>query len=318
MYLRKIALLFFSITIAFVIGEAVCRMRYTKPWYVRLVEEQHQGDWKKDLRTNSLGLRDYDYSTTKPPDTKRVFILGDSFTFGHGVGDNAAIFPERLEKELNLRFAKEGERIEILNGGIPGSLTHQWVALLSRAKDEFTPDVILIVFFLRDGTRESSMGSFFRPIREEIKARNERSFLYQYSYIFRTLQEYRDRMNLARRYSRKLYDSYFGDADQTQEWKEAQKNLLMIKEAGEEINAKVALVVFPILVELNARYPFKEICDTIVRFGESNGLPTHDLLPAFMGKHGPDLWVSSFDQHPNAEAHGIASNSILPFLEELL
>jgi len=30
------------------------------------------------------------------------------------------------------------------------------------------------------------------------------------------------------------------------------------------------------------------------------------------------LWVSSYDQHPNEQAHLIAANSILPFLRELL
>lgn len=317
-YLQKIALLFISILIAFAIGETVCRLRYTKPWYAKLLEEQHQSRWRKNLRINSLGLRDYDYSTPKPPNTTRVLILGDSFTYGQGVPENEAVFPERLEKELGSTFSKQGKQIEILNGGIPGSLTDEWLTLLSRVKDPFDPDVILIVFFLRDGTRTSSMGGFFSPIRDEIKARNEDSFLYQYVYLFRIFQEYRDRMHLSRQYSKKLYDSYFGNEDQTQEWKIAQKNLLAIKEIGKELNAKVALIVFPILVELNAYYPFKEISETIIQFGDNNGFPTHDLLPAFMGNYGPDLWVSSFDQHPNAKAHEITSTSILPFLEELL
>ena len=92
----------------------------------------------------------------------------------------------------------------------------------------------------------------------------------------------------------------------------------IIKKIGEQINSKVALVVFPILVELNSHYPFKKICEAIVQFSNENGLPTHDLLPAFMGKDGTDLWLSAFDQHPNSKGHEIASDSILPFLRRLL
>ena len=56
----------------------------------------------------------------------------------------------------------------------------------------------------------------------------------------------------------------------------------------------------------------------IVAFGEEHGLPVHDLLPAYLGEDAPGLWVSSLDQHPNAEGHRIAADSIEPFLRALL
>ena len=178
--------------------------------------------------------------------------------------------------------------------------------------------MILIVFFLRDGSTESSHGSFFTPIREELEERDESSFYYKHSYFFRVIQEYRDRLYLSRRYSQKINESYFGNSEQTREWQKAKDNLMQIKDIGERINAEVALVVFPILVELNPGYPFTQVCEAIAKFGSENGLPTHNLLPAFMGEFGPDLWVSAFNQHPNSKGHEIASNSILPFLRQLL
>lgn len=230
----------------------------------------------------------------------------------------SAIFPELLEKQLNIEFMQKGEKIEILNAGIGGSLTKQWVELLLNVKNHFHPDVILVVFFLRDSTKTSSMGSFFGPIREKIKSRDKQSFLYQYCYLFRLIQEHRDRLWLSKEYSISLLESYFGKDEQTKEWKNAKGNILRIKKIGEESHAKVALVVFPILVELNQHYPFKNICDIIIKFGIEQHISTHNLLPAFIGKSGPGLWVSSYDQHPNAKAHLIAANSILPFLRELL
>jgi hypothetical protein len=47
-------------------------------------------------------------------------------------------------------------------------------------------------------------------------------------------------------------------------------------------------------------------------------IPTLSLLPAFTGKNGPDLWVSPYNQHPNAAGHKIAADGILPFLRKLL
>jgi hypothetical protein len=72
------------------------------------------------------------------------------------------------------------------------------------------------------------------------------------------------------------------------------------------------------LVELNEQYPFDRVCKLILDFGQSNAIPTHDLPPAFMGQHGPDLWVSPLDQHPNKRAHRIAADSLSPFVESLL
>ncbi len=300
------------------IGEVIARITYVKPWYLKLIEEQKANYLRIKPRINALGLRGGDYQATKAPNCMRVLVLGDSFTFGSGVGDDAAIFPEVLENKLSMEFLRQGEKIEILNGGIPGSLTSDWVDLLLKLKDPFKPDIILVVFFMRDGTKTSSMGSFFSPIREEMKLRDKQSFLYQHLFFFRFIQEYRDRVWLSKKYSTALLESYFGDTTQTEEWQNAQRNILKIKKLGDEMNAKVALVVFPILVELNRNYPFKDIDRAVSEFGIRHHIPVHSLLPAFMGKNGAQLWVSHYDQHPNAQAHLIAADSILPFLRELL
>ncbi len=317
-YAQKIALLLFGTFMAFSIGEAVSRITYTKPWYEKLIEKQNPSYWKKGLSRNSLGVRDRDYPAIKPPNSTRVLVLGDSFTFGAGVRDSSLIFPERLERQLNLEFAEQGKQVEILNGALGGSHTHQWLKLLARSKDSFTPDLILIVFFLRDGTNITVRKSFFNPIRQEIQSREEQSFLYRHLYLFRVIQDYMDRLSISKQYSAALNMAYFGSSEETDEWTRAQENLLEIKRIGEERNAKVALVVFPILVELNDNYPFKEVSNLIEQFSIQNDMPTHNLLPAFMGMHGPDLWVSSFDQHPNARGHKIAADSILPFLKSII
>ena len=192
---------------ALVIVEGLARIIYTKPWHIKLLEEQRNTTWKASIRRNSQGLRDQDYPKIKPLHTHRVLILGDSFTFGSGVADDNVIFPELLEKQLNVEFSTQGEMIEILNGGIEGSLTHQWVDLLLKVQDSFQPDVILIVFFLRDGTTTSSMGSFFRPIRQEIESKQTDSVFYQVSYLVRLYQEFESRCYLAKKYSRVLNES---------------------------------------------------------------------------------------------------------------
>ena len=130
-------------------------------------------------------------------------------------------------------------------------------------------------------------------------------------------QDATDKTYLADKYSKVLNESYLGNWEQTQEWEIAKDNILKINMIGKELGANVGFVVFPVLLELNNNYPFKEIYEIVTKFGTDNHIPTHSLRPAFMGKNAPDLWVSAYDQHPNEIAHEIAANSILPFLRRL-
>lgn len=315
---KNTALVFFGVVVGLAIAEGAARIIYTKPWYLRMLEEQTAHLQEGSIKINSLGLRGRDYPFPKPPNSKRVLMLGDSFTYGFGVSDDGAIFPSLLEKQLNAEFAQQGILIEILNGGMPGSLTDDWVDLLLRIKDSSELDVVLMVFFLRNGSRTGSMGAFFGPIRQELENRHQQMWLYQYSYIFRLYQDARDRAYLSDKYSKALNDSYFGGPGETEEWEIAKANILRIQGIAQEMDAKVGLVVFPVLVELNENYPFKAVCEVIAEYSRENDIPTHSLLPAFMGQDGPSLWVSSYDQHPNRVAHQIAADSMLPFLKQLL
>jgi len=47
-----------------------------------------------DHSTNSFGFRGAEFTRAKPPGTIRILFLGDSFTFGEGVHDQATL-PER-------------------------------------------------------------------------------------------------------------------------------------------------------------------------------------------------------------------------------
>lgn len=316
--MKNILVLILSLIAGLFSVELISRTLYDKPWHQKLLDEMVAKKSGNERIINALGLRDKDYSPHKPENCVRVLILGDSFTFGSGVADNDSIFPELLEKKLNEEFSQKGKTIEILNGGISGSLTNQWVDLLEKVKYSFKPDIIQIVFFLRDGTRTSSMGGFFGPIRDELKNKNQMSVLYQYSYVFRVYQDFMDRNYLSEKYSKSLNESYLGGPLQTEEWEIAKENIRKIKTIGDQLNSTVSLVVFPILVELNDNYPFQKINNLVVDFALQSNLQTHNLLPAFKGKNGPDLWVSPFDQHPNTLGHEIAANSILPFLRQLV
>jgi len=73
------------------------------------------------------------------------------------------------------------------------------------------------------------------------------------------------------------------------------------------------------LVELAEKvYPFQDVCDALLHFAREEGIKVLDLLPAFRGRDGSELWVSALDQHPNALGHQLAADAMLPFVRALL
>jgi len=225
------------------------------------------------------------------------------------------IFAALVESRL---AADPRRRVEVLNAGKPGSLTGDWLATLRRIGPDFRPDVVLVVFFLRDGTRTTAGEGFFGPIRSEIAMRNRDSWLYRHVHAWRWLRDFRDRREVSERYSREIVLAYTGSEVQTAEWRAAQSNLRAIGDESTALGARAGLVVFPILADFGPDYPFREVCDRVEQAGIEAGLPTLDLLPAFRGEDAPSLWVSPLDQHPNERGHEIASQAILPFLRSLL
>jgi lysophospholipase L1-like esterase len=89
--------------------------------------------------TNALGFRGPEIAIEKAPGTKRLLILGDSFTFGWGVNDDQ-LFTADLEKQLK----KSRDRFQIINtsGGSLSPLVYY--VRLKNSYIRLEPDVVLV------------------------------------------------------------------------------------------------------------------------------------------------------------------------------
>ncbi|MBF0301161.1 MAG: hypothetical protein HQK51_20805, partial [Oligoflexia bacterium] len=145
-YLLGIFISFSTIIILIFFAEIIIRLAY--PWFKNydlemwryaayakkvsdhlLISHQHRpNSYFKDLygvevKINSKGLRDYEYTYNKSKDVYRILVLGDSITFGWGVNFNDT-FCKVLEKNLNdsrhpLRHPlRHPIRYEVINSGV--------------------------------------------------------------------------------------------------------------------------------------------------------------------------------------------------------
>lgn len=322
--LKKIVMCVLAVACFIVIGivvlEIALRILAPTPWYERLVKEQtHQESVGRMVGNDKLTLRHPLVETEKPPKTHRTMMIGDSFTYGWGVQDDTKIFPYLVEKKLNeQRPVPDFDRYEIYNGGVPGSRTQAWVSLFKATVDTYEPDIVLIVFFLRDGVLGVTSNEQITMIREGMERLKERSFLFRHSRIYRFLRERSEQQALAEQYLGRLKSGYLGQGEETSEWVLSKSNLLLIQDECLRRRIRFAVVIFPVLFQLDENYPLNEACDEIERFCLDSNIAVMSLLPAFMHKDAPTLWISPLDQHPNEHGHAIAADEIYGFVETLI
>jgi lysophospholipase L1-like esterase len=108
------------------------------------------------VSTNSRGARgEREYAVPKPPGVVRVVALGDSFTFGYGVTDDAT-WPAQLERALGT--------VEVVNLGERAYAHDQMYFALHDDGLAFSPDAVILGFFPNDVWRnELTFYCFEKP-----------------------------------------------------------------------------------------------------------------------------------------------------------
>jgi hypothetical protein len=113
--------------------------------------EHRTGEFRAHYYTNPSGLRvakpSPDFSVEKPPDVKRVMLLGASFAFGWGV-DYEDTFAGRLEAGLRADPAfTGGKRLELLNAGVPSLPERDQLRWFREVGSRYRPDVVVQLMY---------------------------------------------------------------------------------------------------------------------------------------------------------------------------
>lgn len=251
-------------------------------------------------RINALGFRGPETTWKKPAGHVRVVGLGDSFTFGLGVRVDDTFL---ADLEARLRSAGTPRPVEVLNLGVPGNNTRDQAGLLRYLGLRVSPDLVVICFFLNDAGGGSTSGMF--NVRRMQFSRWRRSRLLDHL-IFQIEQPSRTR-KLISDYRRSFASEALG-------WSSAQKGMREAVALSKSNGFDLVLMIFPVLWQLSTDYPFLGIHEIVKSTAEALGIPVLDLLPAFAGHDGPELWVDATDQHPNEIAHAIAGEALFDFL----
>ncbi|HZE62333.1 MAG TPA: SGNH/GDSL hydrolase family protein [Pyrinomonadaceae bacterium] len=118
-----------------------------------------QGLYRKEgrsfVRINSDGLRDQEHSITKPPNTLRIALIGDSYAEALAVPLEQA-FWSVMKTKLDECDAASGKGIEIINFGVSGYGTAQELLTLREKVWKYSPDVVMVAVTTNNDVTDNS------------------------------------------------------------------------------------------------------------------------------------------------------------------
>ena len=107
------------------------------------------------IKINRDGMRGPVFAKTKPPNTLRIAVLGDSMTEGSQVAVKN-VFSSILENDLNKCNLFGEKKVEVINFGVSDYGTAQELILLREKVWPYDPDFVLLAIFTQNDISNNS------------------------------------------------------------------------------------------------------------------------------------------------------------------
>ncbi len=253
-----------------------------------------------DVKINSYGFRDNEYSLKKQDNTYRILILGDSFTLGWGVPIDDA-YSKALEKMLNENI--KGKKFEVINTALGNYNTQMEYELLKEKGIQFQPDMVIVGYYPNDP--ELTVKFDDKGISTFVKRHS-----YIYVFFWDRITKLQTRIQLAGNngpYTGYVHNLYKGDFEGR---KIMESSLNGIIDLSKKNNATPVVAVLPQFFGKFEDYEFKEIYPAVSNITTGKNVLAIDMLPYFKNHEVRDVIVSFEDAHPNKLGHSIIAKAI--------
>lgn len=265
--------------------------------------------------TNSRGFRGRDeISTEKPAGEFRIFLVGDSSTFGLGVPDDAT-YGHVLEGELR---RLTGRQVRVINSGCPGHTSLEGLALLKDPGLALKPDLVVWAFnndpcldVLPEKARFAAS-----PLARALDRLLFRSDLYV---LFR--QVVRDTF---RGWNPEKYRESFRREDKG--WvrripfDDYKEDLRQFVELSHGAGGKILFLRMPLNRPICEKMPIYLTSfddgyrNYLAEYCATNGLPFLDLESRFLSPYDPSLFLPGHLFHPSIPGHRIVGEKAADYI----
>jgi len=302
----NLLLSFFFLSIIFSVGETYYRF-FVDTTDSFSINKTSQRWFKRHSKLNSSRNRDnVEYLNKIALDKKRrITIIGDSFSAGHGIKN----VDDRFGNILREMYSDMEVHVYSNNGASSYSELHN---LKKLSKNGYDLDIVLLVYCMNDidyFVKETS------AIYDRIHAfNNGLGVLSRNSYFINTLAFRFFALNDPdfMKYSDFVLNGYSGKI-----WQRQKEVLIDFKNFVQSKGAHLLVVTFPFLQQSSEKYSFRDVHEQLNKFWAKEGVPHLDLLDTYEPHMGSKLTVNKFDAHPNEFANELAAGAIDRFFRKL-
>ncbi len=260
--------------------------------------------FQRHWKLNQMGYRDSvtTYPLWRAPGKRRITLLGDSFTAGHGVVD--------VEERFANRIRNRGEEEVHVWADLGYDTSHHLQLVEGLIAKGYQFDTVVLVYTLND---IGDLSPEWKAMNEQIRSAPPPAFLIRHSYFLDTCYyRFKARLNPdMSNYCQSMLQHYDGLL-----WEQQQRRLKTLRELVESHGGHFLVVTFPFLQHLGPRYEFRSVHAKLDAFWKQLGVPHLDLLALYEAHRGETLTVNAHDAHPNARAHALAAEAISEFVQK--
>lgn len=270
-------------------------------WRVR-PDQADRGE--PSVTVNAQGFRGTEDVGPRQDGQRRVFSLGDSYTWGFGVGDNET-YAAQLEE------MSQG-RLEVINGGTPGWGTFQFRVRLERWLDELEPEVVVVFLNTADILRQP----YANPDREREFLRRSafRNNIRRFSKIITVSVRLLERYRLQRQNRQVANAVPMGNAGGVRPELYARLLEADTQRLEEMVAMTRARGASFVLVAWPQQIPETDAFMAAMRaFAEAQDIQYVDMS-ATLGENSYDAYTLPSDHHPSAFGHRLIAERLLEVL----
>lgn len=230
------------------------------------------------IETNKKGLRTEEFSRSKPENTTRVLLIGDSYTFGWGV-NRSERYSNRMERKLDRSY--NDTRIQVINAGIPGWGVEDFRNFYVTRGSDYNPDVVIVGIKADDAVSVETREDFQEEARRDLNGSGPGSRRFQ---------------KRVRELNRRYMDSLFKGNTVFSE------NLNDIRSRTEEENSELIL-----FAEKPSEHPSRIL---YAKWAEENGVLLVDTPEKLHEMSREERTLPGEDNHPSSKSHAIMAEKL--------
>ena len=255
------------------------------------------------IRLNSWGFREREIDLEKPEGIYRIAVIGDSITFGQGVGIDYR-FTNLLEEDLNDRK----NRYQLLNFGQRRAETVDHLRFLNEIILETDPDYILLQWYTNDVEGHDKSGRPGPRTLIPIEIRENSAFFTLINIQLNRVQRWLGFTGSYEDYMINPFSDPYSPSSL-----EARQALQEFITTAKEKRLPLGIVLYA------AHDPELDfLADRVLALCEKESLTCPHLGSMFEEyKDDPtQLWAGKFDSHPGILAHRIIADRLMESFEE--